>query len=109
MSALVRFIDRFPEIIVTSNSGTYRALDKAADDIETGAKQRSRVDTGNMRNGWTTEHINNFTRMVYNPVEYTIHNEYGTMYMEAQPMLVPAVEEVTPRLIAEVRRAWGGA
>lgn len=104
----VRIIDRFPEVIVSANSETARALDKAADKIETGAKQRSRVDTGTMRGGWTTERINNFTRMVYNPVYYTIFHEYGTIYMSAQPMLQPAVAEVMPEFELEVRRAWFG-
>lgn len=105
----VRFIDRFPEIIVAGNSRTYAALDRAAHSIENGAKARSRVDTGNMRNGWTTERVSNAARMVYNPVHYTIHHEYGTRYMSAQPMLRPAVEEVRPQLIADVRAAWQGA
>lgn len=106
--AILRFIDRFPELLVLANSNTERALDNAADDIEAGCKLRSRVDTGTMRNGWTTERINNFTRMVYNPVYYTIFNEEGTIFMSAQPMLKPSVEEVTPKFILEVRHAWYG-
>lgn len=31
--------------------------------------------------------------VVANPVEHTLYNEYGTVNMAAQPMLVPAVEE----------------
>jgi HK97 gp10 family phage protein len=106
---VTRLIDRFPEVMVTANSRTAAALDRAAADIESGAKMRSRVDTGNMRNGWATEKVNNFTRMVYNPVHYTEYNEYGTVNMNPQPMLKPAVEEVTPEFIAAVRRAWMGA
>jgi HK97 gp10 family phage protein len=106
--AVVRFIDRFPEIIITASSRTAQALDKAADAIETGAKARSRVDTGNMRNGWTQERISNSSRMVFNPVHYVIFHEYGTVNMAAQPMLQPAVEEVRPALMAAVTRAWRG-
>jgi HK97 gp10 family phage protein len=108
MPGLVRLIDRFPELMALANSGTAAALDKAAADIESGAKARSRVDTGTMRGGWTSEKLNNWTRMVYNPVYYTLFNEYGTIYMSAQPMLKPALEEVTPEFIKNVREAWYG-
>lgn len=106
MAAAVRLIDRFPELLALANSRTAGALDQAAADIESGAKERSRVDTGTMRGGWTSEKINNWTRMVYNPVYYTVFNEEGTIYMSAQPMLKPAVEEVTPQFIRDVREAW---
>jgi HK97 gp10 family phage protein len=106
--ALVRLIDRFPEVIVTANSRTAEALDKCAARIETGAKERSRVDTGAMRDGWTTERINNFSRLVYNPVYYTIFNEYGTINMPAQPMLKPAMEEAMPEFEDDVKSAWYG-
>lgn len=106
--AVIRFIDRFPEIIVAANSATAAALDKAAADLVSGAQMRSRVDTGTMRRGWTAESLNRFTRIVYNPVYYTIFNEYGTIFMAAQPMIRPALEEVTPRFIEEVRVAWAG-
>lgn len=108
MPSVVRLIDRFPELMALANSETAAALDKAAADIESGAKDRSRVDTGTMRGGWTSEKLSNWVRIVYNPVYYTIFNEYGTVYMTAQPMLKPAVEEVTPQFIADVRRAWYG-
>lgn len=104
---VVRFIDRFPEIIVSANSGTAAALDKAAADLVSGAQQRSRVDTGTMRRGWTSEKASNFARVVYNSVYYTIFHEYGTIYMAAQPMIQPALEEVTPEFIENVRKAWG--
>lgn len=105
---VTRFLNRFPEAIVTANSRTALALDRAAADIETGAKERSRWDTGNMRGGWTSEKVNRFSRVVYNPVFYTIFHEYGTVNMSAQPMLGPAVDEVTPDFIRDVRRAWYG-
>lgn len=106
--AVIRFIDRIPEIIVAANSETAAALDKAAADLVSGAQMRSRVDTGTMRRGWTTEKVSNFARVVYNPVYYTIFNEYGTIFMAAQPMIRPALEEVTPEFIDNVRAAWGG-
>jgi HK97 gp10 family phage protein len=40
--------------------------------------------------------------VVFNPVQYTVYNEYGTIYMSAQPMLRPAIEEVRPQFEKEL-------
>jgi HK97 gp10 family phage protein len=61
--------------------------------VESGAKQKSRVDTGQMRGGWNSEFPDPLTGIVSNPVEHTIHNEFGTRHMSAQPMIRPAAEE----------------
>jgi HK97 gp10 family phage protein len=87
---------------------TALAVDKAAHDVEAGAKARSRVDTGQMKSGWTTERHGEHRMDVVNPVEHTIFNEFGTIYMGAQPMAVPAAEEVRPGFVQAVRRAWSG-
>jgi hypothetical protein len=65
---------------------------QSAENIVRGAARRSRVRTGKMRAGWQAEHGPEEST-VYNAVPYTIHNEYGTRVMPAQPMLTPAVEE----------------
>ncbi len=104
---IIRYLNRIPEIIVTANSRTVAALDRGANNIETRAKGYSRVDTGTMRNGWQTAKLSNQARVVYNTVYYTIHNEYGTINMEAQPMLRPAIEETMPELIQDIKEAWG--
>lgn len=79
-------------------------LDKAATDITAGAVRRTppRVDTGAMQNGWTWRKDAAFSRMIYNPIEYTVYNELGTVKMAAHPMLGPSVEEERPKLTA----AW---
>lgn len=61
--------------------------------IVEGCQARSRVDTGEMQEGWTIEQRSAMTYAITNPVEHTIYNEFGTVHMAAQPMLVPSVEE----------------
>lgn len=108
-STIIRYKERFDEIIVTANSRTYAALDWAAEEIERIAKGYSRVDTGAMRGGWTWEVVlNGAGRVIYNPIHYTVFHEYGTIYMDAQPMLKPAIEEVMPQFIDRVQKAWYG-
>lgn len=70
------------------------------------AMARSRVDTGNMRGGWQSRAEGDFDGSVFNLVAYTIHNEFGTTKMSAQPMLRPAVEDTRPEFEREVRAAY---
>lgn len=65
---------------------------QSAENIRKGAARRSRVRTGRMRDGWSVEHGPEEST-VYNPVDYTRFNEWGTVRMSAQPMLTPAVED----------------
>lgn len=60
--------------------------------MEAEAKARSRVRTGTMRAGWEARITGEHTGSVRNGVRYTIYNEFGTRYMGAQPMIVPAAE-----------------
>lgn len=95
-----------PEIIVGSEAKISVAVEKAASRIESGAKDRSRVDTGTMRAGWEYQMEGNHQATVFNLVEYTIYNEYGTVHMSAQPMLHPAVEEVKDEFATDVALAY---
>jgi HK97 gp10 family phage protein len=97
---------RIPHIIERSELIVQGAVEKAAFDIERGAKKRSRVDTGTMRGGWQSHQGGRFEWIVFNPVHYTIYNEYGTIYMSAQPMLRPAIEEVRPGFERDVKMAY---
>lgn len=108
-NAYVKFESRLPIIVAVGVQMTREAAGNAATAIEQGCKSRSRVLTGTMRNGWQTEQVESDTFRVYNPVSYTIFNELGTMYMAAQPMLIPTLEEVMPDFEAEVKASWYGA
>lgn len=102
----VVLVSRLPEIIATSPMKVAAAVEKTAFDVEGGAKERSRVDTGQMKNGWTTRQISEFESEVYNPVEHAIFNELGTSTLAAQPMLTPSVEENREPFLKAVAEAW---
>ena len=97
---------RIPQIIVASEAGVRMAVRKAEANIERRAKSKSRVDTGNMRGGWQHRAQGSFEGAVFNLVSYTVHNEYGTSKMPAQPMLRPAIEETQPEFEADLRKAY---
>jgi HK97 gp10 family phage protein len=61
--------------------------------VRDSAKAHSRVDTGEMRDGWTAEQTSDTHGTVSNDVPHTVFNEYGTVKMTAQPMLHPAMDE----------------
>lgn len=98
--------NRLPEISAALRPRASQIVRKTALDIEAGAKARSRVDTGNMKNGWQTEMESDLTAVVYNNVEYVIYHEYGTYKMAAQPMAGPAAEEVRPSFEAAMRQLF---
>lgn len=91
MTAVLK--SRIPEIIASAEAKAALVVQKTAFDIEAGCKLRSRVDTGQMRSGWATEVSGPVEALVYNPVEHSIFNEFGTESMSPQPMLTPSVEE----------------
>lgn len=67
---------------------------------------KSRVATGNMRAGWQGMMVSANEGVVFNLVSYTIFNEYGTVYMSAQPMLRPAVEETRSDFEADMAGSY---
>ncbi len=105
---VVTYIDNFPRLIARANYGQTVALDLVADEIVQDCKDRSRVRSGEMRDGWQKAKGERFERMVFNPTPWTIFNENGTIYMDAQPMIRPAVESATPMLMALTKKAWFG-
>lgn len=76
-------------------------IDKAAFDVEAGAKERAPVLTGFLKNSIATE-IHKLKDIVKVGAEYGIFQELGTRYMRAHPYLVPALEAVRPKFLA----AW---
>ena len=98
--------NRLPEITAALRPKASQIVRKTALDIEAGAKERSRVDTGNMKNSWQTEMGDDLTAVVYNNVEYVIYHEYGTVRMSAQPMATPAAEEARPGFVAAMKELF---
>jgi len=98
---------RIPAIIAGAEARAQLVVEKTVFDIEAGCKLRSRVDKGQMRNGWTGEMTGAVEGTVYNPVEHTIFNELGTVHMEPQPMLAPSVEEARAPFMAGMAEVYG--
>lgn len=84
------------------------AVAETLEEIRAGAARRSRVDTGEMRDGWTAEMDTAHSGTVFNDVEHTPSNEYGTVHLPAQPMLTPAVEEARPRFTTRLGDVLAG-
>lgn len=82
------------------------ARKSSAKTIARGAARRSRVDTGEMQQGWQTAEVDDDTSAAYNPVAHSVHNEYGTRHMSAQPMLHPAVEAEREPFRRKIRKAY---
>ncbi len=100
--------NRFPELARRYPELARAIVQKTGLDIVAGCQMRSRVDTGQMRAGWQFEMTGATEGEVYNNVEHTVYNEFGTRYMTAQPMLAPAVDEAQPQFEAAVARALDG-
>lgn len=97
---------RIPLIITGSYRKARRAREAAQKNMVRIAQENSRVDSGTMRAGWEDEEISALEGRVFNLVAWTVHNEYGTIHMSAQPMLRPAVEQTNKVFHSEVARIY---
>lgn len=102
----VRLTSRLPWIVTNADRRVNEATRRSIARIETGAKARSRVKTGNMRGAWQSEMVSKHSGRVFNLVHYTIYHEMGTTRMSPQPMLMPALEEDFPIFQKEVAEAY---
>ena len=82
------------KILANLKEDEKRALTAVGMQVESWAKVKCPVDTGNLRNSITNEVVDN-ERAVYigSAVEYGPHVELGTVRQKAQPFLKPAVTE----------------
>lgn len=99
-------ISRIPWIVTKADREVQKIIEEALFLIEFGAAARSRVDTGQMQRGWQSEVTGYHEGTVYNMVEHTYYNEYGTVNMTAQPMLAPAIEEIEPYMLEEIKKVY---
>lgn len=97
---------RLPAIIARSGPGVEAAVDLTLRRVRDGARRRARVDTGEMRRKLQDRKTGRFSGVVEGLADHTIFNEFGTRYMSAQPMLVPAAEENRQAFRRMVREAW---
>jgi HK97 gp10 family phage protein len=68
--------------------------------VQEGARRRSRVDTGELRDSWAVAFTGPTDGEVFSDSDHAVYNEYGTVNMSAQPMLHPAIDEERPKYIA---------
>ena len=106
MPVIAKLFSVLPVLIAEAESKAGNAVEETILAIEDGAKRRSRVDTGQMRGGWTSGMEGPTEGVVWNSVQHTIFNEYGTAFMSAQPMLGPAVEEEMPKFIERMKGVY---
>lgn len=66
------------------------------------AARYSRVDSGEMRDGWQWEATGQGQGQLINRVPHTGFNEFGTRHMSAQPMARPALEEIGPDIVDDM-------
>lgn len=67
----------------------------------------SRVDTGEMRDGWTWRRTSSGSGVLENDVAHVVFNEYGTIHMSAQPMARPAAEQILPAIVEDFKNLEG--
>jgi len=123
LNIITRSKSRIPEVMAVGGKKTAEAVEITAHNIQTIAALKSRFQYGNMRAGWDAEEVDgsieiggrpvevdfgehNSAWRVFNNVEYTIYNEFGTVYMTAQPMLAPAIEMERPEFERRLKEAW---
>lgn len=106
MASRTRVFSRLDGIARQAERQAAAAVQKTAQDVEAGAKARSRVDTGAMRNAWQAVPRGPYEAEVVNGVDYAIYHEYGTRHMSAQPMAVPAAEAARDGFERALRRAF---
>lgn len=93
--AHVTYKSTLPERKAVLERGIPIVVEKTAADATRIAKEKSRVDTGAMRAGWTFSMVGPKRAIVGNAQEHSVYNEYGTRHMSAQPMIRPAIVQVS--------------
>jgi len=71
--------------------------------VETPAKQKCPVDTGNLRASIDTQSEGEMTIKTGSNVEYAADVEYGTERQRAQPYLRPAFDEGKKQVLEDVK------
>jgi hypothetical protein len=83
-------------------------VQKTVFDVVAGCQVRSRVDTGEMRAAWHGEMLSDTEGEVTNGTKQVIYNEYGTIFMSAQPMAHPAADAAMPGFESAMRQVIEG-
>lgn len=119
--------DHWDAVFAQLDHTVNQVVRKTAFDAEAIAKPLARVDKGNMRNEiyvrtedssdrTTSAAADTFPEVPATPHNeawlvggsgHTVFNEFGTVHMSAQPMIVPAAEQVRQPFIDALRKVVG--
>jgi valyl-tRNA synthetase len=88
--------------------GASLVVRKTTLDIVAECQERSRVDTGAMKNGWQADFEDELHGAAVNNVAHVVPNEYGTVNMAAQPMATPAAEHARPGFVEAMKQVARG-
>ena len=90
----IKFTDNSKEVLEAMQQAALRALEKCGLTAEGYAKKLAPVDTGNLRNSIThTVDEEEPAAYIGTDVEYAPYVCLGTIHMNAQPFLKPAVAD----------------
>lgn len=87
-----------------AEKGVRKAVLRSTMSIETNAKKRAPVDTGNLRSSIKGD-VNGFEGEVTAGAEYAPFVEFGTRHNASQPFMGPAAEEERPKFNQAIREA----
>jgi HK97 gp10 family phage protein len=95
--------DRTGQVSAALRDGVRRIIQEATFAVEAHAKNNVPVDTGNLKNSVSASFEAGGDRgVVATGVEYAAWVEYGTRFSPAQPYMLPAYNEIAPRVRADL-------
>lgn len=108
MRVEVRIVsNRLPSLPGKLRKGARALVQDTGAEVRDGAKERSRVDTGEMRDAWDFHMTGDTEGEVSNDDPKVIFHEYGTVKMSPQPMAVPAADAARPGFVAGAKALIG--
>jgi len=88
------FKDNSGQVMKAFDTKFRSALILSGEAVRKTAHDLARKDTGNMANSIDTRPDNPVDEIIiFCPTDYAVWNEFGTRFMEAQPFMVPGLNE----------------
>jgi len=106
ISRSTQFVWRGTVIAAALEAAVVDAMEETARAAEANAKERARVDTGEMRDSIEAEvtHGSDSVQLTLSVgTDHGLANELGTSRMSAQPMIRPAIDQEGARLPGRIR------
>lgn len=84
-----------------------KELNRSSLRVEGRAKEMAPWDTGWLAMNIYSHKVDTLTYEVISPVEYSVYQEFGTRFMNAQPYMFPAMQEEYPILMSRLGKIVG--